>query len=440
MVRSALAGSLLPALLVSWTLVGCSGRGPGSPEKLPSKVQKPVSVMTVAVQSDDVRRTTTQPATVRAFYEASIQPRIGGYISGVHADIGDFVKEGAALATIDVPEMKEQRAVLAAQIEKAKAEEERSRAGIALAKAGVQAANARLDEARSELQSVEASLAAAEAEFVRTNDLVERKSLEPRVLDEVRKKRDSEIARKAALTSAVDSADAAVNVAKAQQVSTEADLQAAEADTRISEQRLKELDELLKFASVTAPFAGVVTRRTAEPGNLVGASGTGKPLFVLSRIDRVRVQISVPERDAAFVAVGDEVNLTFPSFSAEQDLKAEVTRTATSLDPSTRMMLVEAEVDNKDGRFLPGMFGQAIVSLGTNVAAPVLPARAVRFTDAGKAFVYVLKDDTVSIVDVTTGEDDGSVIEIVSGVEPGQAVIDAHLQRFTEGQQVNVLN
>ena len=104
-------------------------------------------------------------------------------------------------------------------------------------------------------------------------------------------------------------------------------------------------------------------------------------------------------------------------------------------------MLVEAEMENPDRKLLPGMFGQASITLSTRAAANTLPARAVRFGESGNAYVYVVGDDeAVRVVPVTTGIDDGSSIEILSGVTAGERVVDAHLQRFTTGQKVVVLN
>ncbi len=103
-------------------------------------------------------------------------------------------------------------------------------------------------------------------------------------------------------------------------------------------------------------------------------------------------------------------------------------------------MLVEAELPNPDQKLLPGMFGQATITLTTKVAANMLPARAIRFDESGQAYVYVIgQDETVSIVNVATGLDDGRSIEILAGVTTGQKVIDAHLKRFTAGQQVTIL-
>ena len=103
-------------------------------------------------------------------------------------------------------------------------------------------------------------------------------------------------------------------------------------------------------------------------------------------------------------------------------------------------MLVEAEIPNPDGKLLPGMFGQATITMGTKVAANMLPARAVRFGDKGQAYVYVVdENEMVSIANVTTGFDDGRSIQILSGVTLGQHVVGGHLKRFTTGQKVTRL-
>ena len=429
----------LICLCLTAAFSGCSRSPSTAPAASETKTIKPVQVRTVSVTQQDVKKTSTQPATVHAFHKAEIRPRVSGYLTAVNVDIGDVVSEGDTLAVVDLPEMAAQREVLQARIESRKAEEEQAKAGVALAAAAVKSAEAELDEAGSQLKSADAFLAAAEAEFNRTKDLVDRQSVEPRLLDEARKKRDAEAARKAALGSAVASAAASVAVAEAKHDSAAADVKTAAADTKTAEKQLDELDVQMKFAQVTAPFTGIVTARRAEPGNLVGQSADESPLFEVSKVDVVRVRISVPERDAAYINRGDAVTLTFPSFESQDPLEVQVTRTSGSLDPGTRMMLIEADVKNEDGRLIPGMFGQAQIALHTADGVAVLPARAVRFTETGEAYVYTVSDDKVSVVSVDVGNDNGKEIEVVSGLEAGQTVIDAHLQRFTDGQQVEVL-
>ena len=406
---------LFGTAVIGWGLIasGCGAQAVGEP---PEKDKKVVPVKTVAVAEEDVRRTSTQPATIHAYYRAEVRAKVSGYVGKIAADIGDVVEKGDTLAEIDVPEMEKQQQIIEARLARAQAEETRAEAGIALATANVESADAKLVQAQSEFERAEASLAAVEAEFSRTEDLVQRQSLQNRVLDEVRKKRDSELANRNAVNSAIDSARADVTVAKAKRTSAEADLKAAQAETKIAEKQLEEIKVLIDYATLKAPFAGLVTHRAIDPGDLVREAnevGEGEPLFVVSHVDPVRVRVPIPEVDAALVSRGDAITLRFPSFPGEEPITAEVTRLAGDLDPNTRTMLVEAELENTEGKLLPGMFGEATITLSTKVAANMLPARAVRFQESGQPYVYVVSDDeTVTVQEVVTGMDNGHSIEI----------------------------
>ncbi|MEM8669932.1 MAG: efflux RND transporter periplasmic adaptor subunit [Planctomycetota bacterium] len=400
------------------------------------------AVRTVAVLQQEMRKTTAQPATVHPLFEAKLKARVGGYIESLQADIGDVVEAGDVLATISVPEMEKRRAVVAARVNRNRALELQSESGVALAQANVKSAEARLEQSKSELFRATASLKAAEAELERTSDLVARQSLQQRVLDEVTMRRDAETANLEAAKSAVVSTEADVVVAKAKESAAEADLQAAAAETEIAERELEEAEVMLAYSEIRAPFAGVITQRHVDPGDLVipdDHSPANRPLFVIHQSDRVRVRIPVPEADAALVNPGDSIELTFPAFPKES-LAAEVTRVSGSLDTDTRTMLIESEVDNPERKLVPGMFAMATITLATDADVAVLPARSIRFDESGKAFVYVLQEDeTVSMVEVATGADEGNWIEVLSPLKPGQLVIDAHRGRFQDGQAVRVL-
>tara|TARA_A100001391_G_scaffold202633_1_gene192759 strand:+ start:480 stop:1811 length:1332 start_codon:yes stop_codon:yes gene_type:complete len=402
-----------------------------------------VPVKTVAVTATEVQRTTRQPATVHAYYRAELRAKASGFVKTLYADIGDYVEAGAKLAEVDVPDLIKQRQSVEKQVLRLEAEERRSRAGIQLAEAQVRSANAMFSEAKSQMASAEASLAGSQAEFDRTEDLVQRGSLQNRMLDEARMKRDTESARKEAVTSSINSAEADVAVAEAHLESARAHLDAAKAETETIRSQLEEVDVQIAYATIQAPFAGIVTARNIEPGDLVRQSnevGNGKPLFVISQVDKLRVRIPVPESDAPLVSPGDEVTLTFPSFASEAPLVAVITRRSGSLDPSTRTMLVEVELENKDGKLLPGMFGQASINLSTKIAANTLPSQAIRFDEHGNGYVYIVgDDDTVLRSDVTMGADNGKSIEVLSGVHSGQRVVGSHLKRFTDGQKVKPL-
>lgn len=420
----------------------------GCPSDRPvlTKAEPPnaTAVKTVAVTNEQVRRTTSQPATVHAYFQADIRAKASGFVREIQADLGDFVRKGEPLAIIDIPEMRKQREVMQARLARSEAEEQRAKAGVDLAIAEVESAKAEVEQAKSEMSGAEASLAASEAEFERTDDLVRRGSLQNRMLDEALKRRDSERATRDSIESLIRSTESKVNVAAARRASAEADLRASKAETDVVRRQLDELDVMIDYATITAPFDGIVTDRKVEPGDLIGDAGDQsdrEPLFVLSQISRVRVRIPVPEADAPMIDIDDPVAITFPSFKDEPTLNATVTRFAGGLDPSTRTMMVEVEVDNADRKLMPGMFGQATIELDSNIAASMLPARAIRFDETGNAYVYVIDPNrVVSRVDIITGLDDGNTIEVVSGVEAGQEVIDANLKRFADGEKVVLLD
>lgn len=418
-------------------VVGCQDQSPRM------ATSKPTPVKVVKVTQEPIQRSTVQPATVRAYHEVKIHAMVTGYVAQVNVDIGDVVKQGAVMATIDVPELDKRRQVIEAQIARCQAIQRQTQAGIDQARAEVVAAEAKLIQAKSEIDRVEASLAAAEAEFSRTQDLVNRQSIEHRLLDEIRKQRDTELASRKSTQSAIESAKADVSVARAGVSAAQAQYDSAVSETHIAERRLEETQVLLDYATLKAPFDGIVTARSVDPGTLVRRADDGNPmsaLFEISQISKVRVHVAVPESQAVALTPGSSLTLSFPFFANEKPIVTSVTRISNSLDASTRTMLVEAEVDNPQGKLIPGMFGQASIETSASVAAKMLPARSVRFDESGRAYVYVVDgNNTVNLVDVTLGFDLGNRIEILSGLKTDERVIDAHRRRFLGGETVTVL-
>ena len=402
----------------------------------------PVRVKTLQPTRTTLVRTTTQPATVHANQQADIHAKVSGYLQAWSADIGDRVEAGALLARIDVPELRKQRERQALVVQQYEAAEQRAAAEEALAEARVQSSAAQLEQARSEVARETAQLNASQSEFNRVQELVKTGSVEGRLADESRQRLEAAQAGKAAAESAVTSADAAVRVTEAQRVAAAAMVKFAEAETNVARKQLEELDELLKYAELTAPFDGVVTQRNVDVGDLVRNTQSGgagsPPLFTVAQIDTVRIRAAVPEADAPFCQPGDKVRLRVASQRGAA-IEAQVARVSRALDRSTRTMLVEVDVPNPDGRLLPGMYGEATIVLAEHPDVLTLPASAVRHSETGAAFVYTVDAaGAVQIVEVTTGLDDGRQIEIVSGLDPDARVIDALIGRLEPGQKVQV--
>lgn len=433
------AGLCLPLL----TSPGCEGEdGVAAPVEAASENGEGAVVSTVAVTRADLTRTTTQPATVHAYFDARIYAKVSGYLKELRADIGQVVEEGEVLAVIDVPEMVKQCERQQQVITRLEAEERRARAEVDLSRANLAAAEALKDEAEADIEKADAQLAADQAEFNRVEDLVQSRAVEGRLLDEARARLDAAKAARSAAQAAMASAQANVQVYQARITAAEADQATAEAETEVARKQLEELDEMLQYATLSAPFSGVVVQRGVDVGDLVRntqtASDSREPLFTIARIDQVRVRIAVPEDDAPWADPGDPVAVRLTALG-NQPIQCEVTRVARALDPSTRTMLVELDMPNPELRLLPGLFGEATISLDAVEGALVLPSGAVRYSEAGESYVYSVDDSgIVHIVKVETGLDDGNRIQITSGLSEGTRVVNAMIGRLEEGQKVQV--
>jgi len=434
-------------LLLAFACCGCQqGPGPDTAET-ESKSGDLVSVQVVKPIRQALQRTTTQPATVHAYHRAESYAKVAGYLKTLNVDIGSKVEKNAELAVIDVPEMERAYEKQQAAIRGLQANETRHVASKELAAAGIKAAEAMRDEAVAVVEKSAAQLSADELEYKRLQSLVASKVVPKQLEEEAKKRRDTSQAAKNASDAAHKSALANVTVAKQKQNVAEADWLAALEETKVAKKQLEELEALMGFATLRAPFKGVVTERNVDLGDLVrniqSTSGDGrKPLFAIAQIDQVRIQIAVPENEAPWANAGDRVTLHLKSLPGRifKGEKVVISRVAGILDERTRTMLVEVDLLNDEGELLPGMFGEATIVLEEKPSALVLPASAVRHDKEGLSFVYTLNSqDKVSIVQVATGLDDGKQIEITSGLDENARVVDSTIGRLAADQSVRVM-
>ena len=362
----------------------------------------PTAVKTVTPQQTALKMTTTQPATARAFHEAELYAKASGFLKELKADIGDTVVTGQVLAVIDVPEM-----------EKAF---ERQRAEHALLERKQEQSVAAVGAAKAELE-------AHQSEYERVKSLAATKTVPQRAADESRSRHES---------------------AKAKLAVAEAGVKVGDASVLAAQKILEEMEVLMDYASIKAPFSGVVTQRSVDPGDLVrnqaGSFPQGKPLFTVSQTTMMRVTVAVPEKDSVWVDVNDAAEMTFPALPGES-FTGKVARTSRSLDPKTRTMEVEIDFENKKGRLLPGMYANVVILMQERTAL-VVPSGSIRFDGTGQSsVVYVVKGGTsISHVSVTTGRDDGNYIEIVSGLTGDERIVTGMLGRLQDGQVVKVLS
>lgn len=202
------------------------------------------------------------------------------------------------------------------------------------------------------------------------------------------------------------------------------DVEQAQADARMAEARLASQAVQRGYQVVKAPFDGTVTARFADPGALVqnaaNSQSSALPLVTVARVDRLKVTVYLDQRYAALLHKGDSVRLTSSDLTVP--VEAHISRISGELDLRTRMLLAEAEVDNRDGRIVPGSFLQVqlALKLPQHLEIPV-EALIVR---GDKTFVAVVgADHHVTLRPVTLGEEDHQRLPVLSGLKAGETVI-----------------
>ncbi|MGD0988960.1 MAG: efflux RND transporter periplasmic adaptor subunit [Candidatus Sulfotelmatobacter sp.] len=213
----------------------------------------------------------------------------------------------------------------------------------------------------------------------------------------------------------------------------------AQANLAAADANVRRLEQLEGFKDVYAPFDGMLTRRNVDPGALInaGAGAAGRELFDLARVDPLRVFTSVPQAYAPFIKVGGKTVITLQEFPGEKFV-ATIARTAESIDPNTRTLLTEVDVPNKNGRLLPGSFGEVHFAVGNNVNKVTVPVNTMLFRSQGPQVAVVGADNKIQLRPINIGRDYGTSLEILGGVSPDDQIVVNPPDSLENGQQVNV--
>src|ERR1035437_8710803 len=183
--------------------------------------------------------------------------------------------------------------------------------------------------------------------------------------------------------------------------------QQAKANLDANDANVRRLQELEAFKHVYAPFSGVLTKRNVDPGALINAGGPGKELFAVPRVDPLRVYVSVPQTYAAAIKNGMEAWVTLQELPG-QKFNVTVARTAESIDPTTRTLLTEVDVPNKDRHLLPGSFGEVHFRPGISGQKVTLPVNTMLFRQEGPRVAVVGSNNKGQLGPITIGRDYGS--------------------------------
>ncbi len=323
----------------------------------PPGQSRPVLVATVRPAHAPLKRSTTQPAHVEPYEKADLYAKASGYLRIIHVDIGDRVEKGRVLAELAIPEMDTQLTQKQAAILQAEAGKRQAEAAVRVAQAGVEAAEAKTAEVQASVKRYEAELALRQSEFQRTQTLVSRSAATASLLDESRSQLHAAESSLAMVRAQVKSSEAAQSQSRAELDKARSDVDTAAARVAVSKADLANLRTLMAYATVEAPFDGIVTRRLVDTGAFVQSAETrmADPIVTVVRVDRKRIIVDIPESEAGWVEIGQPAVFRYNSVGPHS-FPGKVARITDALDFGSRTMRIEIELDRPE-EIRTGIFG-----------------------------------------------------------------------------------
>ena len=214
----------------------------------------------------------------------------------------------------------------------------------------------------------------------------------------------------------------------------------AQADLAAAEANVSRLRSLQGFNRVTAPFDGVLTRRTVDVGDLINAGngGAGQALFSLAQVDPLRLYIYVPQVYANQIKIGDTVKVNLAERAGE-DYQGSIARTARAIDPVTRTLQVEIRVPNPSGQLFSGAYVQVELPIKGDRAATVVPTNVLLFRPDGPRVAVVDQSGRVRLALVKLGTDYGSSVEVLAGINPTDRIIVNPADSLADGDVVTLV-
>jgi RND family efflux transporter MFP subunit len=201
---------------------------------------------------------------------------------------------------------------------------------------------------------------------------------------------------------------------------------------------LSRLEAMKRYAVIRAPFAGVVTARNAEVGDLVGPGAAAQsPMFGVDDTHRIRVYVSVPQSLSATIKPGMTASLTVPAFPGRQ-FTATVAGLSSAVDPQSGAFRVQLYADNPDGALKPGGYAEARFDLPGQAGAAQVPSSAILFGAGGAQVATVDPHGRIMMHKVHIGQDNGPTVQILSGIKPGAQIVDNPPDSLAQGELVRV--
>ena len=372
--------SVIPVVLLASALLApaCRSTEPAAAAATPV-AERPIDVSAVKVGVTDLESTLEISGNLMPETRVGVMARLPGTLSQVTVDLGDRVRAGQVIATLDRREIDAQ----------------------------VDAATAAVRVAEAGLESAEAALANAKLEFDRAENLFGRGAIPKQRLDA------AETARRAA---AAQRELGAANVAQA-------------------EAALRRAREVQRDATLTSPIAGVIVERNYDAGALVGPGE--KAVVAVANLSVMKLEAGVSELEAGRLRVGMPARVTVQARPGDM-FEGRVAAIAPEVDARNRHFRMEVRVANPGGSLLSGMYGAASIPLERATQVVAIPRDAITTRD-GKRIVLRVEDNTLREVPVGEGLTDGRLVQISTGLEPGDVVVSDARQAVAPGSKVNAV-
>ena len=410
--RPLLPGSGLSLLALAIGLTtSCSG--PGKVEAVQNSTADVPTVAVAKATTGNLSHSLVLTAEFRPYQEIDVMAKVAGYIKQINVDIGDRVQQGQLLAVLEIPEMADEAA-----------------------------------RAKAAFQRSEAEVAQAQDEVKRAESAHQMSHLSYERLATVMKNRPGLVAQQE-----VDEAQSKDLVSEAQIAAAKSNLNAAVQAVSVSKAEQGKIQTMFEYTRVTAPFAGVITKRFADVGSMIQAGTASQtqamPVVRLSQNTLLRLIVPVPESAVPTVHVGQQVDVRVPTLN--RTFPGKVARSAGKVQLATRTMDTEVDVPNPNLVLVPGMYAEVNLTLNRRNDVVSVPVSAVDLgsetssDDSSKntaasavtgKVVVVTADNRVEPREVTLGIETASRIEILSGVRAGELVVIGNRAGLQRGEVV----
>lgn len=431
-------------IIIAVFVAACGGSGSESGNSNTGTENARVEVKTELAKTVEIPTYFEATGTLASDAESNVAPTIGGKIVRVNFDVGSYVRKGAPMVELDAGDAR-------IRLNQAKAQANQARKTVKQAEAGVEQAIANLRQAQirlgvkdgetfaikdfSQVISVTAQLDLAEKELIRYTQLLESGDVSRSVYDQKKAARDglrgqlAEARSNAAVAiKAITSAEKAVSVARTQ-------VGNANAAVATAETQVAQAEKAVRDNTIYAPISGYISERNADPGEFISPNQPNAKLATIVRTAVLRLKIDVPEQSIGKVAVGQGVSAQVSAYP-DRKFAGTVTRILPSLNPQSRTLTVEAEVDNVNGMLKPGQFATVRITQSKPAPAVMVPAKAVRALGE-RNVVFIIKDGVALERQVKVGLLEDDMIEIKQGLQENETVAVTNVEKLTDGSIVS---